>query len=416
MSLAAACSLWRGYEPVNRDAEMERFTSHGGYAPQNYAVSSTRETWSHDGALLDVSISIPSAPGKRPVVFYLPGMGEGAANGELWRRQWAQAGYVVVSMQPKEYGEASLANKQGGAGDPGSPGRTAFSEAVLKNNVSQFLWGLGKIADRLRSGNERYAPLDLSRVALAGYDLGAQTVLRLAAAPKGLPVPSPVSAFRAVIVMGAPVATFSGKVAGDIRMPLLLVGNGRPDNPAGASAPEKSAWLGLPAGQKYWLSLERASHRLLSGSMSNGSYWSEVIDVDSSERGGRAARGRPGYDGVTGATSSAGGDWLRATDTAYGSGQTPVEYDALGGASSRGGGRSRNSAPSGGNRGSQRNTGDRSRQDIESQARAARQMAIVASVTTAFLDATVQASTEAHDWLAEEASSWLEDYAQWLQR
>ncbi len=56
------------------------------------------------------------------------------------------------------------------------------------------------------------------------------------------------------------------------------------------------------------------------------------------------------------------------------------------------------------------------REEIAMQTTAASEMAIVASVTTAFLDATIRDSKEAMAWLLDDSSSWLKEYAKWLHK
>lgn len=429
MSLAAACSLWNRPEAVDRDGEMEQFTSHGGYPRQDYAVSSTHETWLHDDIPIEVSILIPSAPGKLPVVVYLPGTGEDTEHGELWKRPWAQAGYVVVSIQPKEYGEALWSNHQLKPGDFKSVGRTVFSRHALENRAFQLAWALEKLAARVRSGNERYANIDLSRMVLAGYDLGAQTTMAFAGEKVDLALPKPLPVFSAAIIISPHVDPTWEKVArryADIRMPLLLVSSEQDLDPARISTPQsrKFLWTDLPPGEKYLLWFERANHRLLSGTMSDSSYWFEIIGPIVHERRGKASGSGPGdYDGATGATSGSGRGWLHGGKTEFGTGRTAVQYDALGAATSRGGGggggdgRSRNSGTGdGGGRRRKNRDAENLKEEIAVQTSAARQMAIVVSVTTAFLDTIVKDSKEARAWLLEDSTDWLKEYAKWLHK
>ncbi len=420
-----ACSSWNRHGPVDRDREMEEFTSQDGYARGNHTVSSTHETWPHDDIPIEVSIAIPNAPGKLPVVIYLPGIGEDTEHGELWRLPWAQAGYAVVTVQPKEYGEALWANKKTRPSDIKSVGRTMFSQHALENRVSQLRWTLDKLAARIHSGNERYANLDMSRMALVGYDLGAQTAMVLAGEKTELALPNPPPVFKGAIIISPHVDPAWEKTArryGDIHMPLLLISSDQDTDPAKISTPEsrKSLWNDLPPGEKYLLWFERANHRLLSGSMSNSLYWSEVIGPIVHERGRKASGGDPGdSDGTTGATSRSGRGWLDAIKTEFGIGQA-ADYDAMGGATSHGGGsgggggRSKNSDTGGSGKSRQKNGNDENLQEeIALQTGAARQMAIVVSVTTAFLDATLKESTEAHAWLLDNAAPWVKEQAKW---
>ena len=431
MALAAACSLWNRQGPVDRDKEMKRFTHDGGYAGQDFTVSSTRETWPHDDIPIEVSIAIPNAPGKLPVVVYLPGTGEDTEQGALWRGPWAQAGFAVVTIQPKEYGEALWARQKAKPGDFKAVGRTVFSRHSLENRVSQVRWTLDRLAARIHGGNGRYANLDMGRMALVGYDLGAQTALAWVGEKTGLALPAALPQFRAAIVISPHADPAWENVAGryaDIRLPLLLVGSEQDHDPAKISTPEsrKSIWNGMPPGDKHLLLFARANHRLLSGTMNNSLFWSEVIGPIIHERG-RSPSGDSGdYDGKTGATSSPGKGWLGSISTRFNTGRAALDYDAKAGATSRGegggGGNGRGSgnpmnpdAGGGGRR--ERNWDEEFRQEeLAIQTHAARQMAIVVSVTTAFLDATLKESQDARDWLADDAQAWLKEQAEWLHK
>jgi len=282
MSGTIACSLWGRYEPVDRDREIEAFTNRGGYHKPNYSASSTYETWLHGDIPIAITIRIPNAPGKLPVVVYLPGLGEDTDHGELWKRAWVQSGYVVVSIQPKKYGEALWTNNRVKPGDYKSVGRKTFSQQALEDRLSQLKWTLEKLASRVHSGNERYGNIDLGLMALVGYDLGAQTAMALAGEKVDLNLPDPIPSFRSAIMISPHADPELDQVPGryaDVRMPLLLITSEDDFDPAKISTPEsrKSIWAKVPQGEKYLLLFERANHRLLSGTMSNSSYWSEVI-------------------------------------------------------------------------------------------------------------------------------------------
>ena len=424
MSLAAACSSWMHHGPVDRDGEIKDFTSHGGYAWQNYTVNSTRETWLHDDIPIEVSIMIPNAPGQLPVVVYLPGTGEDTGHGELWRRPWAQAGYVVVTIQPKEYGEDLWVGNKVRPGDFKVVGRAVFSRHALENRVSQLQWALGKLAARIHSGDKRYASVDMGRMAVAGYDLGAQTAMVLAGEKADLALTNPLPVFRAAAIISPYADPAAEKATGryaDIRMPILLVSSEQDNDPAKISTPEsrKSIWNDLPPGEKHLLLFASANHRLLSGTMSNSLYWSEVIGPITHERGKKGTGADQGGDGKNGATSSPGRGFFDAMKTQLGIGQTPVTFDAYAGdtSSGGGGGRSRhsNASSDSGNKSKSQDEGI-SQEEITLQTNAARQMAIVVNVTTAFLDMTLKDSKEARAWLSEDCPPWLKEYAKWLHK
>ncbi len=432
ISLAAACSSWTHHGNVDRDGEMKDFTSNGGYAWQNYTVESTRETWLHDDLPIEVSIMIPNAPGQLPVVVYLPGVGEDTGHGELWRRPWAQAGYVVVTLQPKQFGGDLWVINQLKPGDFKAIGKAIYSQRALENRVVQLQWTLAKLAARIRSGDKRYTNIDMGRMALVGYDLGTQTVMALAGEKTGLTLPGPLPAFKSAIIISAhadPEAEqLSDRYAG-IRMPLLLIGSEKDHDPAKISTPtsRKLIWNGLPSGEKHLLLFDSANHRLLSGTMKDNYHWTEVIEPDTHEHRKKGT----GDDGKNGARSNLGNGFLDALKTQLGMGQTPGALSAFGDPSSGGGmGGGGMGGGSGGGRGRQSNTSSSSdsgnkykshdeaipAEEITLQTNAARQMAIIVNVTTAFLDVTLKDSKEARAWLSTDCPAWLKDYAKWQQK
>lgn len=155
--------------PEERSEKVEQLIVEGGYSgSRSYQIDSIRETWRHDGQGLGIPMLAPKAPGVYPLIIYLPGLGESADGGLLWRETWAKAGYAVFSVQPLEISEAlkELAPMRGKPGDdersddeghstdsdksrPSKAvinselhylGHEYFPQASLKKRINHLLW------------------------------------------------------------------------------------------------------------------------------------------------------------------------------------------------------------------------------------------------------------------------------------
>lgn len=200
--ILSACSFNSSPPTAEEQAEKaDRFIVKGGYtAAQNFAIDSVNEVWRRDGRAIEISILAPSAPGTYPLILYLPGLGEHAENGRLWRETWAKAGYAVFSLQAKELAEAL---KDAGPMTPPPDddndkpglfsrskqkpsntlrdselyylGHQHFAQSAQQQHIDDLLWAYAQLKQRAKTGNGLFATADVSRVIVAGYDLGAQT-------------------------------------------------------------------------------------------------------------------------------------------------------------------------------------------------------------------------------------------------
>ncbi|WP_396643622.1 hypothetical protein [Methylomonas sp. 2B] len=223
---------------VEQAEKLEKVLLDGGYRPaRRFEIETGREVWHHDGRDLDVSITVPTAPGRYPLIVYLPALGEDAGGGRLWREFWAKAGYAVFCMQPVAIGQAlrELNRPRGGprpgtANDMGPPddedgeaagmfggwfgggpdpedgtqpddeddsdrpedkrrpskaarsselrylGHEYFAAEHLPGRVADLAWAYQQLRTRAGLGQRLYAAADVDKLVLAGYDLGAQTV------------------------------------------------------------------------------------------------------------------------------------------------------------------------------------------------------------------------------------------------
>ena len=374
----------------------------------SYDVNSIRETWRHDGQAVEISMLAPTAPGIYPLIIYLPGLGEQADGGKLWRETWAKAGYAVFSVQPVEIGEAlkvvATIPDDGKQPDDGSwswfssskdkdkasalkalrnsdlryLGHEYFSEAALKKRIDPVLWAYAQLRQRTKAGLGLFAAADLSRVVIAGYDLGAQTTAAMIGEKydTGLPQ-APDFKPLAAILLSPSVDIALGDVTTryqNITIPLLAVTGTEDDDPYAISTPyvRTAIWENAPPGNKYLLLLKKGNHHVLAGAGLSQRQETDPAQEASDEKIGP-------------------GDATSRFSNAYRSG-------GGGRNGSQGGG-----APGGMSR-PQRGPRQNSEQDYK-------HVAAVFSVSTAFLDGLCKSDSVARLWLSEKANQWLSQWA-----
>lgn len=395
------------------DTQQSRYQSHiddGGYLR---GVSSgfdrLDQVWHHDQGAIDVQLLMPSGTALCPVIIYLPGLGEGAGAGQVWRKAWVQAGYAVLSVQSQLVAQAlqdvesryprsteylddddelhlkDLESESGGVSSylfgqtkqrPSTTGRSSemrylghqyFAPEALRTHVQQLQWVVSQLKQGQLSG--ALARLDLSRVVLAGYDLGAQTVAAvLGEQQEGLfsvaldvkPVAAVILSPSVNLAKGHINSRFQG-----INVPLLVVTGPDDNDPYAISSgtTRQLIWQYASPGNKYLLSVERAGHTLFSGK----------------DWGGRTIMRQPDHAGFTDESSYMQGNHRRS-----------VAADAYSGQMS----------------------GIFSKNRTDYQALAYKNVAIIASVSAAFMDLQVKNDDFARFWLSQKAEHWLKPLAE----
>ncbi len=356
---------------------------HGYTAERRYATTPLHETWDRRDNVIDVELLTPTSPGRYPLIVYLPGLGEAANAGNQWRTAWAEAGYVVLSMQPKQFGPAVLGSSQARSGDFRALAREQFAAAALEQRLRALADVIPEVITRTQSGSGIYASIDTDRIAVAGFDLGAQTAMAVAGELTGA-APGPGSPVRAVIALSPYVNLAAGGLEqrfSAIAMPVLSV-TGTDDGDAygvvSSPALRRAPWQNMPAGDKYLLLLEGATHLTLAGNLGG----------NASEKGASGADSRSSRPDGGAEQRNFGAD-LR---------QNLGEGDPSGS--------SRHRDRSGGKRG-----GDK-REGAMEQGSNPMHVAYVQSVSTAFLDAVVKQDSIAREWLYRDATRWLADDAE----
>jgi len=290
--------------PEQRAEKIATYIAEGGYAPErSHAIKSIHETWWHNGQALEVVVLSPAEQGIYPLIIYLPGLGEHAEGGKIWRETWAKAGYTVFSVQPIEIGDAlkdiipfpgkpgekvpsERLEKVGGLFGHDKPepqseqairkselrflGHQYSSQVSLTKRIAQLYWAHNQFKQKANTKQDLFASADLSRSIIAGYDIGAQTTAAVIGEAGGMTGHSQGRDFSplAAIVISPFVSLSLGNVTTryqGITIPLLSVTSVEDNDPYAISTPT-AFWENAPSGNKYLLLMKSAGHQLLAGS------------------------------------------------------------------------------------------------------------------------------------------------------
>ncbi|GAB3462326.1 alpha/beta hydrolase [Azotobacter salinestris] len=285
----------------------------------------------------------------------LPGLGEGSRGGAQWRRAWAEAGYAVLAVQPRQYGRAIHSSPEAQAGVFRSLAQKSFADKALAARIAVLEQVLAELRSRAQAGEPSLAGVDWQTLTVAGFDLGAQAAAALAGERASGEAARPGWQPKAAILLSPYVAEVreDGRF-GRIGTPLLALTGPRDEDPFGWGEPpsrRQRLWQELQVPGSYQLIAGEASHRLLSGS------FEDMSGLGGGREAGRPPQGRP-----------AGGG-----------------------------------APGGGPGGSGRlGHGQGMEERVDP-----RQMASLLSLSLAFLDARVRDAAPARLWLERDAAHWL---------
>jgi hypothetical protein len=265
----------------------------------------------------------------------MPGLGENRMAGEIWRNAWAQAGYAVLSVQPLSSDSVAWQSQEARNGDFKPLVRERFSAAMMDERQADLRALLAELHKRSRSGDELLANIDLAKVAVAGYDLGAYTALvavgerTRSGKQSGKKNESPLSAAIGAVIALSPYADFNGPAFeqryGDIKVPVLSVtGDGDTDAYGlGVTSHLRSApFQYMPPGDKFLLMLESANHDLFAGNAQSAERSEQGVSVNAN--GNRRERGRRGKGQDADGMADDLQDVRRSVGTARAMGQSAV--------------------------------------------------------------------------------------------
>jgi len=202
-------------------------------------------------------------------VVYLPGLGEPSDAGLAWRQTWARAGYAVLGMQPAQFGTAIWSSSRARAGDFSGIARDAFAAKSLAMRAQILQDAFAQVSRRQRG--PAFAQIDLSRIVVAGFDLGAQTAQLVAGENvRGVEALRFPDAVKGVIVL-SPYADRASVESNfqAIRLPVLAITSGQDvDTYRLIASPSmrRTPFEYMPPGHKYLVVLSSAAHGVLSGS------------------------------------------------------------------------------------------------------------------------------------------------------
>ncbi len=346
------------------DSDLKRYAERGYQAAESLPIEPLLDTLRHDGEEVAISLLVPRSGVPRPLVLYLPGLGESVESGENRRQAWARAGYAVVAAQT--VGDAGLLSSSAARnGDFTQLARAAFGAPALGRRLGAADFVLRCIEKKANAGEGIYARIDSTCVAVCGFDLGAQTALALAGEQHpALDALPPANALRAVVALSPHVNIAQGAFAkrfGGITLPALTITGTEDRDPYGlvdSPSTRQAAHAFMPPGGKHLLVLEGGTHATIGGAIDPAR--AEGGPAESSGDGRRGGR-RPG---------------------AAGQGSTGAATDDRG------------------RRGATRRPGG--------QDNSPRQRVIVERVSLAFLDAYAKKDPVASEWLARDAARWID--------
>jgi predicted dienelactone hydrolase len=373
--LLAACASAPSERPHN-EAAAKQFADHGYIAEQRFEIVKKREPWSFGETTFDVEWALPATGGPWPLVLYLPGLGERVEAGSRWRDYWARAGYAVVAVQPAEIGERIWGSPRARAGEFDLIAKEEFSGPHLQQRLDWLRMAHERIERKRSAREDGFDRIDTGRVAVVGFDLGAQTAMIQAGEQvTGLELPPPPKSVRGVIAF-SPYADLSRSAFearyGAIASPVLSItgsGDADPYGLVSSVALRRTPYTYMPAGEKYLLELPGASHSQLGGADATEPAREHTGGGRSSGMGGSRRRGGGGSGG--GASSGGSQPPEGPSDTA-----------------------AARAVPLG-------------REVGRDPAAAAKRAVAIQQVSTAFLDAALKDDSVAREWLRKDAQRWL---------
>lgn len=316
-------------------------------AQAHFKFASFDTRWAWDKHEVDVALLVPEGGQNLPVIIYLPGLGEGANGGELWRQTWADAGYAVLSVQATRDNGSIYSSSNARDGAFRTIAANAFADGPAAIRIEEVDRILAEARRRGQAGEPGFAALNTQKVAVAGFDLGAQTAAALSGERlPGQPRPLAWKPLATIVLSPYVPGGADARRYTQIDTPLLAITGPLDEDPFSwvTSAQQRQGlFSGLP-GDGYQLILDDATHAVLSGT---------IAKPDKTEK-----KPRTGAAGMDGGGMEGGGRGQRGARPAS------PGFDA-------------------------------------------RQAGSIAAVTIAFLDARVKQSTVAQTWLDQQAKAWL---------
>jgi len=342
-----------------------------------------------DGHRQSLGLTLPGQGRQLPVVVYLPGLGEDAQAGPLWRQAWARAGYAVISVQPLDEDASAWTSELARMAEFRQLAQQRH--AALPQRLARLAAVMSEARARAAAGDPDCSRLDFSRMAVAGHDLGTQAAMALAGEREpGAPAPMPM--FRAALLLSPVVAPGQDRPErfASLNLPLLTITGTQDEDPTRwtrSAELRRLPFEAAPPGDKLLMVLDGATHTRLAGLVvepREAATGERGARQGAAERGGRG-EGRSGGRGDGGGGKPRGKGGPGGTASPDGQGDRPALSDG------------RDALP-------------------EMRHGKVEHDLAITTVSVAFLDAHLRRQARARQWLAEDAPRWLQGLALWRQR
>ena len=123
-----------------------------------------------------ISLTRPADHQVRPLIIFLPSLGEDDTAPVRWIETWAHAGYAVLVIQALRDDANVWSTPDARSGDFERIARARFADDLMADRIAQLARLLNQIRTRSLRGEAGLDGLDWSHLALAGADLGGYTV------------------------------------------------------------------------------------------------------------------------------------------------------------------------------------------------------------------------------------------------
>ena len=356
--------------PDEIQSELDRFGAGASYQPVGLTKGTeVIEQWKNGSRTLDILYTAPEEPGRYPLVVYLPGLGQDAGSAPLWRDAWVKGGFAVLVVQQTRDANALSHLSAADRHDLKSIGHEHFNLRSLEGRLSDVIFAIHGLEERKRQGKAPFSQARTDQIAIAGFDLGAQTLQALLGEDiKGLTLHESPPQIQAALLLSPHVDLAKGGIQHRftaLTTPLLVVTGSDDHDPWGMTSPSvrSAPWQQAHPGQKILLNLNNGTHRQLAG-IDPKSEKPEDQEEDPDE----VRHAEEGEDGMLFGKRGHGGSKGRTTQfgdarRGFGPGYDPRHYG--------------------------------------------RQLAAIQKISTAFLNAILKKDAGAENWLRNEAPAWL---------
>lgn len=258
--------------PDEIQSELDRFSQGASYQPALLTKGQeVTEQWRNGTRTLDILFSAPEEAGSYPLVVYLPGLGQDAGSAQLWRDAWVKGGFAVLVVQQIRDASALSHLSAADRHDLKSIGHEHFNLRSLEGRISDVTFAIRTLNERKQQGKLPFSQARTDQIAMAGFDLGAQTVQAfLGENIKGLSVHEPLPQMQAALLLSPHVDLARGGIQhrfSALKTPLLVITGSDDHDPWGMTSPSvrSAPWQQAQPGQKVLLNLTNGTHRQLAG-------------------------------------------------------------------------------------------------------------------------------------------------------